>query len=342
MPGAGMRVLIAGIGGASLGTEILKCLVLAGQYRIFGSDISPLAFGHGCDTFERTYIVDRSNYVSDTLRICREQKIDCIIPGGEQPLRILAEAAGELAAEGIHLATNSPEVVRLFTDKRTTFEFLGRIGIATPRTIWSTNADDLDVMNFPCVVKPATGSGGSSFVFLANDRKEARLYLEYLLNNGQEALLQEYIPEDEGEFTIGVLSLPNRQLVGSVALKRVLTAKLSVQFRGERGVISSGYSQGLIEEFPEYCKVAERIAREVGSEGPMNVQGRVRGGVFLPFEINPRFSASTYLRALAGFNEIHRYLQYVRSGVVDVGRALRPGYYLRSLTEAYVPGGTAQ
>ena len=37
-------VLIAGIGGGSLGTEIAKSLRLAGAYRILGCDVSPLAF----------------------------------------------------------------------------------------------------------------------------------------------------------------------------------------------------------------------------------------------------------------------------------------------------------
>jgi carbamoyl-phosphate synthase large subunit len=41
-----VRVLVAGIGGASLGTEILKALQLAGRYELFGCDISPMAFGH--------------------------------------------------------------------------------------------------------------------------------------------------------------------------------------------------------------------------------------------------------------------------------------------------------
>lgn len=42
-----IRVLIAGIGGASLGTEILKSLLLNEErYDIFGCDISALAFGH--------------------------------------------------------------------------------------------------------------------------------------------------------------------------------------------------------------------------------------------------------------------------------------------------------
>ena len=59
------------------------------------------------------------------------------------------------------------------------------------------------------------------------------------------------------------------------------------------------------------CSQCEALARKLGSRGPLNVQGRLRDGVFLPFEVNPRFSASTYLRALAGVNELAIYLRNV-------------------------------
>src|SRR5690606_33397281 len=100
--------------------------------------------------------------------------------------------------------------------------------------------------------------------------------------------------------------------------------------------ISSGYSQGYISEFPELCDQAEKIARLIQSRGPINIQGRVRNGVLLPFEINPRFSASTYLRALAGFNEIDILLSYLISGTLHRSKTIKSGWYLRSLTENYI------
>jgi carbamoyl-phosphate synthase large subunit len=102
-------------------------------------------------------------------------------------------------------------------------------------------------------------------------------------------------------------------------------------------LISSGYSQGLIDSFQDLCAQAEHIALAVKSAGPLNVQGRVRNGRLLPFEINPRFSASTYLRALAGFNEIDIFLQYLVHGIESSLPAIKPGYYLRSLNEVHVP-----
>jgi carbamoyl-phosphate synthase large subunit len=71
--------------------------------------------------------------------------------------------------------------------------------------------------------------------------------------------------------------------------------------------------------------------------GPINVQGRVRKGQLLPFEINPRFSASSYLRALAGVNEVDIYLQYLANGALPAELERRSGLYLRSLNETFVP-----
>jgi ATPase subunit of ABC transporter with duplicated ATPase domains len=40
-------------------------------------------------------------------------------------------------------------------------------------------------------------------VFFAKNRQEAQLYCTYLHNNGLLPLIQEYLPEDKGEFTVG-------------------------------------------------------------------------------------------------------------------------------------------
>jgi carbamoyl-phosphate synthase large subunit len=271
------------------------------------------------------------------LEVCKAEDIPFIIPGGEAPLSILGGVADRLKQEGVSLIANEPRITELFTDKLKTFAELERLGFPAPRTVVARSVDDLETLPYPCVVKPATGSGGSSLVFLVQDPREARSCLAHIALSGRESLVQEYVPEDEGEFTVGVLALPGGEIAGSIALKRLFHCKLSVALKSKAGLISSGYSQGLIDDFPEVRKTAEAIARATGCTGPINVQGRVRRGTLLPFEINPRFSASTYLRALAGFNEIDLYLQSVRTGTVQRPGPLRYGYYLRSLCETYVP-----
>lgn len=332
-----VRVLIAGIGGASLGTEILKCLRLAKRYEVFGCDISPLAFGHYQPGLKKSFLASPKDYVPSVLEICRRQKISIILPGGEQPLVLLTEAREQLAQAGIQLAGNSPAVIEKCTDKFETFALLQRLGIEVPLTLHIQKPEDLGPMTYPCVVKPARDSGGSAFVFLAANRAEAVLYVTYLLQQGKKVIAQAYVPADEGEFTIGVLSLPTGRVVGSIALQRKFPAKLSVSLRSATGLISSGYSQGYIDDFPGLRAQAERVAAALGSTGPLNIQARVRQGKLLIFEINPRFSASTYLRAMAGFNELDIYLQYLAKGRVPARPpVIRPGYYLRSLSEVFV------
>jgi carbamoyl-phosphate synthase large subunit len=240
------------------------------------------------------------------------------------------------------LASNAPEVIDTCTDKARFFATLRSLDLPMPATVAVTGVEALAALPdaeipAPAVVKPATGSGGSRSVFLAADRAEARMVAGCIVAAGRTALIQEYLPEDEGEFTVGVLHLPDGALVGSVALRRLFHAKLSVLVESEAGILSSGYSQGLIDRFPDVCRQAERIAEALGSRGPLNVQARLRDGVLVPFEVNPRFSASTYLRSLAGFNELDIYLGSVLRGETVSLPELKPGYYLRSLSEVCVP-----
>lgn len=333
-----LTVMIAGIGGASLGTELLKCLHLAGRYDVFGCDVSNTAYGLYDEGFRKTFLTTRDDYVGSVIRACREAGARWLLPGGEQPTVLLGAALDQLRSEGIGLVANDAALVAQFSDKAASFERLRSLGIAVPRTVRAGPGSRFDAeVGLPCIVKPATGTGGSTMVFFATSEAEADAYAEHITRAGGTPVAQEYIQPDEGEFTVGVLSTPDGDVAGSVALRRSLDAKLSVLSRDRGGVVSSGYSQGFIGDFPGIRQQAEAIARAIGSRGPINVQGRVRDGRLLPFEINPRLSASSYLRAMAGFNEPDLLLQHLAFGTPIVAGPLRVGWYLRSLTERFIP-----
>ncbi len=318
-------VLVAGIGGASLGTEILKCLQEIPDYRLVGCDISPYAYGHYQLGRESAFLVRGEHYIDDVLSICRRFGVVAIIPGGEKPLQLLTAAQDRFDEARIHIASNTSDIVRLCCDKARLFERLVCLNIPVPWTAECDDTVDLSKIPLPCIIKPSTGSGGSRLTFLAGSVADIRLYSHHLVLNGCRPLVQEYIPVSEGEFTVGVLSLPDGVLVGAVAMRRMFHSQLSVSSQTELGLISSGFSQGFVDDYRDVTAQAESIAQALGSAGPMNIQGRMKGGAFVPFEINPRFSASTYLRALAGFNEIDVYLKAVLGGVRPGPIDLRPG-----------------
>lgn len=327
------KVLVCGIGGASLGTEIIKSLLKAERYAVYGCDISPIAYGHWMDGICQSFTVSPKNYASNVLKIVREQKIRLIIPGGDAPAVLLGKEIDRFAQNGITIIGNNAFVVETCSDKKKCSDFLETNGIDLPKTY---DAEHLNAVDFkPCVVKPSVDSGGSAFVFLVKDKHDAGVYVNYLNENGKVPLIQEYLPLDEGEFTVGVLSLPDGSVYGSIAIKRVFYNKLSVSMKSDLGLISSGYTQGYVGDYQGIREQSEEIARKLGSTGPLNIQGRVRNGKFVPFEINPRFSASTFLRTLAGFNEVDLYLRAIEGTMLEPMPTLRYGCYLRSFTETY-------
>jgi carbamoyl-phosphate synthase large subunit len=332
-----IKVLIAGLAGASLGTEILKCLSRFDKYEVYGCDIAPLAYGLYSEKLVGSFVADKNNYVQSVINICLQNDIRFLIPGGEQPMVVLGEKNASLQENNIVLVANSPEIIALFSNKEKTFGFLKSIGVPTPLTIRVNGRNDLKEIGFPCIVKPSLGTGGSDSVFLASNMEECILYVELLISNNREVIVQEYIDVEEGEFTIGVLSDTHSNIIGSMAMKRVFNSKLSVAYRGAKGLISSGYSQGLIADFPDIRKQAEHIAKASGSKGPFNIQGRVKDGILIPFEINPRFSASTYLRTMAGFNEIDYFLNHLLKEESVFNGNIKEGYYLRSFDEIFIP-----
>ena len=331
------KVMIAGIGGASLGTEIAKTLWFAGGYQVFGCDISPQAYGLYDARFAKTFLVSGEDYGNSVLELCRNMECSCLIPGSERTLVLLAAAHDMFRANGIKLAVNNPEVIAVCADKLRTFAFLRQCGFAIPRSSDIATKEDVENIGLPCIVKPAQNSGGSALVFYATRAEDALLYAQYIRTAGAIPIGQEYIPVGEGEFTIGVLSFQDGSLAGSIALRRSLNAKLSIQMRNDDVVISSGYTQGHIADYPSIRRTAEEIAEKLRSTGPINVQGRMRKGIFVPFEINPRFSASVYLRAMAGFNEVDIFLRHILADERMHPAPLRTGWYLRSLEERYVP-----
>ena len=335
-----ITVLIAGIAGGSLGTEIAKSLRLAGGYHVIGCDPSPLAFGHYSDLCDKTVRVSLNRYIDHLVEISRDEHVQAIVPGAEEPMRLITAEAGRFSREGIRLAMNSQEVVNRLADKERCFIELQHLGIAIPRTVAATEPTMLDRVPFPCIIKPSVESGGSSFVFFARNREEANLYATYLKVAGKRPIAQEYIAHTNGEFTVGVLSGLDGTVLGVIAMERAFPAKLSIALKGDDFLISSGFSQGHFNQYPSVCETARAIALAVGSVGPLNIQGRVdKAGRFLPFEINPRFSATTYLRALAGFNEVDHFIRRLMGEEARPLGLSRPGWYLRSLTEVVVPEG---
>mgnify|MGYP002630079768 CR=1 FL=1 len=332
------KVLIWGIAGASLGMEIAKSLAMDGGFDVRGADISPQAYGHFADCFSKTYVLDSNACVSDAGKILANEQIDFLIAGGDIVARICAGIEDDVKATGAKYVGNNQSTVKTCSDKYSCFELLAQKGIACPQTRLLSEIDIYATSTiYPLIAKPRIDSGGSRGINIFYNAEDLAGFASQHSNDAGSWVCQEYLRDSTNELTIGVLSQANGSAAGSILLRRTFQNMLSVHDRSQEHLISSGSSQGHFYRDKAAEDAAMRIADAVGSTGPLNIQCRLKNGVIMPFEINPRFSASTFLRTLAGANEASLYLNHLISGRDIDYPEPKEGLALRSFAECFVP-----
>ena len=75
---------------------------------------------------------------------------------------------------------------------------------------------------FPLFLKPRLGSGSKS-TFLIKNLNELKFFAEYV----PDAVVQEWLAEDEQEYTVGVYVSSTGDVVGSIVCRRELAAGLT-------------------------------------------------------------------------------------------------------------------
>ena len=345
-----IRVLVTAIGGGGHGDQILKALRLVspGRYRIFGADANPhCSQASLVEQFVTLPLARDPNYMTELLRICKELRVQALFHGCEPELLLFAANRKRIEDAGIFLPINDTALINLCMDKARTNERLAELGFPAPRYVNVSSESEFDDIDwFPVVVKPAVGSGGSANVYVAQDKKELKALAVYLglgsITSG--FMIQEYVGTPDQEFTVGVLHDLDGRYVNSIAVKRHLSSGLSVRTSvtnrtnrkelGSRLVISSGVSQGDIGRFADVTDQCREIADRLGSRGPLNMQCRFVDGKVRVFEINPRFSGTTSLRAMVGLNEPDLLLRRHLLGQ-DIGQdaPYQEATILRSLVE---------
>ena len=314
-----IRALVTALGGGGHGDQIIKALRLApsNRYTIIGADANPKCpQAKLVDHFVTLPFASSPDYLTTLLSVCKEYRIDALFHGCEPELLTFSSNSSIIRDEGIFLPINAPELIDLCMDKARTNARLAELGFPAPKYTTITSLHQCDSIDwFPVVVKPSTGGGGSANVYIAQDLFELRSLLSYLgvTTSTQTFLVQEYVGTPDEEYTVGVLHDLDGNYINSIALRRHLKSGLSVRTSclnrtsrtdlGTKLVISSGVSQGDIGSFEEITTQCTAIANSLGSRGPLNFQCRFVDGKVSIFEINPRFSGTSSMRAMVGFNE---------------------------------------
>lgn len=348
-------VLVTGVGGGGHGSQILKALRLADTpYDIVCCDISSESWGLAGEV--DPHVVPRANdpgFLDAIFALCRKHGIQVVLHGSEPELKIFSEHRDRFRDLNILLPINRQDVIRTCMDKVKTAEAIEELGYPVPpfREI-HTVEEAAEFEHFPAVLKPSVGGGGSANLFLAQTRDELVAFAQHLLASVPHFVVQAYVGSVHEEYTVGVLHDLDGQFINSIAVRRRILPALSNHLRvvnrsgrqelGPILAISNGVSQGDIGPFPDVTGPCENIAGALGSCGPMNLQCRRVGAEVHVFEINPRFSGTTSLRAMVGYNEpdilIRRHLL---NEDIPPRFPYRSGLILRGLEERLIEGSSS-
>jgi carbamoyl-phosphate synthase large subunit len=261
------------------------------RYRIVTADMSAQAAGlYRGDLGILVPSASSKDYLDSISAACRKEGVSAVFVGSDEELSVLAASATRIEKEtGAAVMTNSRDVIATGRDKWRTFEFLKKNGLPCAESaLPERRRSFVREFGLPVVVKPREGHG-SLQLFIANSSEEVDRAIKSIEGGGGRPVLQQYLKEEDEEFTSGVMSDRNGRVISSISMRRILKGGQTYK--------------AFVGDFPEVRQSAERVAVAMGSRGPLNVQARVSGEEPKIFEINPRFSASCPIRAVAGINE---------------------------------------
>lgn len=344
-----LKILVTGVGGGGHGEQIVKALKMSNKkYEIFGADCNPDVLDSA--KFSKTLLLPRANelnYIEVLQQTISLEKIDVLFHGSEPELVNISKNINDIRSMGVYVPVNNYEAIKLCMDKNSLMGELSKLGYAPPKTILCTIDNIKDVDFFPIILKPSNDSGGSNDVFIAQNPKQLRNLIDYLNldDDPRSFIIQEYVGTSDQEFTVGILCDSKGEYINSIAIKRNLSSQLSVKTRvrnsinnrfdlGRELIISSGISQGRIEEFAQIRDIAKKVVLDLGLKFSINVQCRWVQNELKIFEINPRFSGTTSIRALMGYNEPDVLIRKeVLSETIQTNFEYKFGNVTRSLTE---------
>lgn len=321
-----LSVLVTGAGSVyGLGIiRALKASVL--PFEIIAIDVNPYSLGLfvADKGFIAPRAADEENYYIFIENLCKKHKIKAIFIGSTAELSFYAENRKYIeSSTGTKVFVNPPGVLEICRDKWLTMCHLSRCGFQIPASIRYPEDEDklstfINRTGFPLIVKPRMGSGSEGVVPV----KDEQQMLENI--KGEKSLIiQEYLTDVEQEFSVGICINQEGKVISRITLRRYLQEGVSI------AAVSEGY-----HDIADYCT---RVAGTLGAYGAINIQLRLKDGIPVIFEINPRFSSSTGMRLLFGINEPESLIRSEVLGEDVIPCRAAHGMVLRQYTDYYFP-----
>ncbi len=318
------RALVTGVG-SNIGQGVAKALRAAfPDAFIAGTDREALAAGFfALDRGRALPSSEHETYVDRVVEACVEDGIEIVLVGSHGELGPLARARDAIQERsGALVLVSAAARVERCVDKHALVEHLRASGLAHPRSTVDASERGLHELagevGFPLVVKPRRGQGSHDVRVVADRDQLARA-----VAGTRDPIVQEHLGSPDEEHTVAVLCDRHGKAGAVTAMRRTLLAGTTV-------VAETGRFEGVESE-------AVRVAESLDLVGPVNVQLRTTERGPVTFEVNPRFSGTTGMRALAGWNDVAAAVRHFLDDEPIHLAPPRAGRVVRYYDEAFLP-----
>ena len=306
--------------GSQFAPGIIKCLKNNGERDITVVGVDMSNDPSNCyivDKFYRVPSSDASNYVDSIIKICKEERIDILLPQMSSELPIYLDNLSRFKEIGTTVSMTLSENVNIANNKLKLFEFMKNHNIPTPAFYGVQSFQEFKKALFdlgypykPVVVKIPDSSGArgvrvideskSKYEIFAHekptsvyvsfeDMKSILLDAEKYLGKGHfpELMLMEYLPGDE--YDIDLLAEE-----GTV---------LYTAGRRNPEIVMSISQSSVLERNERAENIAEQIVKALSLDGNLGFDFKFDSkGQAQLLEINPRIDATVSIFAAGGLN----------------------------------------
>lgn len=301
--------------GSGIGQSIINSLRRSSlQVHTVGFGNAPFEYGAlDCDQHQYVPSIYDPAYTDVLLEKCGNHGVDIVIPGLDDDVLILSENEPKFAEAGIKVLASGNELVSLCRNKE---KMSNAFSAISEHFIRSFNTENVEAalqageISFPCLAKPRGGSGSMGVELVKHREELERLPEDYIL---QELLIPR---EDDVYYQQFLEELEKGRAPQLSELSVQVVTGFQGEFLGRMATVNKLKNGVPIEIFPihrqEIWEAVEEILprlRALGLRGSVNIQGRITDQGIRFFEVNPRFTGITGLRALFGFNEVEACLK---------------------------------
>lgn len=313
-----VNILISGAG-AGVGQSIIKSAKLSSiKKKIIAVDSNKLSAGlYVADAAYLVPLKNDPNFVNRLIEICQKEKVDLIFPGTDVELEVLASHKKVIEAKtSAKLVISNLASVRVADDKWKTYLFLKRNKFPYPKS-WLDTDTKLEGLKFPVIVKPRMGARSIGVSLVKNKRE-----LTSAINSTENPIIQEYLPQDNEEYTCGSFFYDNKNY-GVIIAKRWLR--------------NGDTYKAIFSHNRKLKKFISEVGKKLHIFGPCNFQLRKTGKGYIIFEINCRFSGTSGAASYLGFNVVNAIIQKMLFGRAIRQLSYKESYMFRYWTEIFSP-----